>query len=76
MHEHVLPYQLSILLHLKIQLLHESRVIAQHMHHILLAAAGTVNVPECLSDKVFDLSVFFDLLRTDDIVIFIHCFSS
>ena len=46
LHEHVLPYQAAVLLHDEVQLLHEGGVVTEDMHYIMLAASGTVDVPE------------------------------
>ena len=57
-HEHVLAYQLAVLLHHKIELLHERRIISQNMQCIMLTTARLINVPERFSDKVLYFSVF------------------
>ena len=75
-HEHVLSDQIPILLHDEIQLLYESRIIPQHMDHIVLTASRTIHIPECFSDKFFNCTVFFFSFQTNHIVIFIHYFSS
>ena len=62
LHEHVLSDQLSVLLHYEVQLRDEGGVVPQHMHHIVLAAAGSVYVPEGFPDQVFGFPpVFFFL---------------
>ena len=75
-HEHVLPDQSAVLLHHEIQFMDECRVITEHMHHIMLAAPRTVHIPERFTDELLNGSLVFGSLRTDDIVICIHCFTS
>ena len=61
-HEHVLPYQPSVLLHDEVQFLNECRVIAEHMNDIVLAAPRPVHIPEGLPDQVLNCPVILRFL--------------
>lgn len=59
LHKHVLPDQVPILFHDKIQFFHKRRIISKYMEHIMLHASRPVHVPKGFTDKVFYFCVIF-----------------
>ena len=49
----------------EVQIFHKCRIISEHMHHIVLAAAGFVDIPERLPYQVLHFPVFICSLRAD-----------
>ena len=60
-----LPDQLTVRLHHKVQLRHESRVAAIAVQHIVLCAAGMANIPKRLAGQVFNVAIVVFVLQTN-----------
>ena len=62
--------QLTVQLHHKVQLRHEIRVAAIAMQHIVLCAAGMVNIPKRLAGQVFNVAIVVFVLQTNGNILF------
>ena len=71
-HQHDLPDELPVPLHHKIQLRHEGGVLPDAVEHIVLPAAGAVDVPERLPGQVFHGPVIVPGFGTDGDLVFRH----
>ena len=71
---HHVPDDLPVLLHHEVELGDEVRVLTVLVKHVMLCAARSVSIPECLSGEVLYLSVVFGLFNSDVHFYFIFCF--
>ena len=63
----------AVLFHDEVKLRRKVIHVAAAMKYKVLKTAGTVNVPECLTDEISSFFVVCFYFRSDAIVIFIHC---
>lgn len=65
-----LPNQLTVQLHDEVQFRHKSRVIPIAVQHIVLHAAGAVDIPEGLAGQILNGSVIVFRFQTNGNLLF------